>query len=167
MKFLLALSLITATLAATLQAGDYSINISGKTTSPEAIRVGKNWRTDLRSRYKITMRSSKDVTKSDLFFRAYFFDADGKIISTLNEPNPIWTSTKTGTGELGMPDKMVTGQLATAYIAIPPEVEHAKALLVIFGSGDDLSYDIHPNTKKIEDLNFPEKDKVKKLDLIK
>lgn len=142
-----------------LDAGEY---ITGKTTSPEAIRVGPNWRTDLRSRYKITMRSSKGVTKKDLIFKAYYFDADGKIITSQNEPNPIWTSTKQGTGELGMPDKMTTGQLATAYVAIPPEVDKAKALLVIFGSGDDLTYDIHPNTKKIEDLSFPEKDKVKK-----
>lgn len=161
MKLLLSL-LVTVTLISAAQAGDFSVNISGKATSPEAIRVGGTWRTDLRSRYKITMRSSKDLTKKDLFFRAYYFDADGKIITSQNEPNPIWTSTKQGTGELGMPDKMVTGQLATAYIAIPPEVDKAKTLLVIFGSGDDLTYDLHPNSKKIEDLNFPEKDKVKK-----
>jgi hypothetical protein len=161
MKILLSL-LATVTLISAAKAGDFSVNISGKTTSPEAIRVGSTWRTDLRYRYKITMRSSKDLTKKDLFFRAYYFDADGKVITSQNEPNPIWTSTKHGTGELGMPDTLVTGQLATAYIAIPPEVDKAKALLVVFGSGDDLTYDLHPNTKKIEDLNFPEKDKVKK-----
>ena len=67
---------------------------------------------------------------------------------------------------LGLTTNWLTGALAlltaTVYLAIPKEVEKAKALVVVFGSGDDLACDIYSGTKKIEDLTFPEKDKIKK-----
>lgn len=162
MKYVLAILMFASVSLSRVQAGDYSVNVAGKMTSPEAIQVGSSWRTDLASRFRVSLRSSVEIAGSDLEFKVYFFDADGKILKKQDGPNPIWTGTKRGTEEVGMPEKMKPGQMETVYIAIPPEVSKMKALAVVFGSGDTLTYDIYPGSKKIEELDFPEKEKVKK-----
>lgn len=144
------------------RADDFSVNIAGKTTSSEAIKVGNAWRTDLPSRYRVTLRSSADVAAKDLVFKVYFFDAEGKVLRKQDGPSSIWTSTKQGTAEAGMPEALKGGQLSTVYVAIPPEVSKSKATLVLFGSADNLAYEVYPSSKKVEELDFPEKDKIKK-----
>jgi len=161
LRFSLALILISSFLPLA-QAGDYSVNVVGKMTSKEAIQVGNAWRTDLPSRFRVSLRSSKEIAGSDLIFKAYFYDADGNLLRKQTGPNAIWTGTKKGTEAVGLPEQMKAGQLETVYLATPPDVDKMKALIVVFGSGDELTYDIYPGSKKIEDFTFDEKDKVKK-----
>lgn len=156
--FLLALG--SAAFSST-RAGDYSVNVAGKTTSTEAILVGKSWRTDIPSRFRVTLRSSKEHAGSNMVFRAYFFDADGNLIRKQKGPNLIWTGTKKGVEEVGMPETLKPGKIETVYLAIPEDVEKMKTLIVVFGLGEDLTCDVYPSSKKLEDFDFPEKAAIK------
>lgn len=138
------------------------MNVVGKTTSKEAIQVANAWRTDLPSRFRVSLRSSKEAPGSSLTFKAYYYDADGNLLKAQTGPNAIWTGTKKGTEAVGMPEFMKAGQMETVYLATPPEVDKMKTLIVVFGDGEQLTYDIYPGSKKIEDFTFDEKDKVKK-----
>jgi hypothetical protein len=161
LRFSLALILASSFLTLA-QAGDFSVNVVGKMTSKEAIQVDNAWRTDLSSRFRVSLRSSKEIPGSALVFTAYFYDADGNLLKKQSGPNAIWTGTKKGTESVGLPEQMKAGQMETVYLATPAAVDKMKTLLVVFGSGDQLTYDIYPGSKKIEDFTFDEKDKVSK-----
>lgn len=143
------------------QAGDFSVNLAGKTSSSDLIKAGKSWRSDLPSRLRVTLRSSKAVSGSEVVFKAYFYDADANLIRTQNGPNPIWTQTKRGIEEVGLPAEFKPGQMETVYLALPEDLSKMRTCIVIFGQGEDLSYDISPNSKKVADFHFPEQDKLK------
>jgi hypothetical protein len=124
--------------------------------------VDGKWRKDLPKRLKLKLRSSTEVPKGDIFFKAYFYDADGNLLRDQNGPNAIWTGTKTGVDEVTFPDVLKPGQLASVFLALPESVKKMKHLVVVFGQGDTLVCDVYPNNKSAEEFDFPEKDKVLK-----
>lgn len=145
----------------TARADDFSARVS-KFTTREALKVGNAWRTDIPDCLKVTLRSSREIPGKDIYFKAYFYDADGKLLRAQTGPNALWTGTKKGTAEYTVPDAFKPGQLEAVYLALPEDVKKMKTVIVIFGQGDDLTCEVYPNSKKAEDFDFPEKDKVLK-----
>lgn len=116
---LVCLSLFTA------HADDFSARVS-KFTTREALRVGNTWRTDIPNCLKVTLRSSKEIPGIDAFFKAYFYDVDGKLLRAQTGPNALWTDTKRGTEEYSMPLLFKRGQLEPVYLALPADVKTMK-----------------------------------------
>lgn len=157
-----ALFLLTAMISTALGGtGTFSAQVS-KTSSTDLINVDGTWRKDLPNRLKVSLRSSRELPGRDLFLKAYFFDADGKLLREQKGPSPIWTGTKKGIEEVTFPEVLKPGQLETVFVALPDSVKKMKTVIVVFGQGDDLSCDVYPNSKKVEDFAFPEKESVLK-----
>jgi hypothetical protein len=95
-------------------------------------------------------------------FKAYFYDADGKLLREQKGPNPIWTGTERGVEEVSFPKVLKPGQFSSVFLALPESVDKMKTLLVVFGVGDTLICNVYPNNKDAANFSFPEKDKVLK-----
>jgi len=142
-------------------AEDFSARVA-KFSTKEALKVGNAWRTDIPDCLKVTLRSSKEISGKDVFFKAYFYDANGTLLREQTGPSALWTGTKKGVEEYTVPDLFKPGQLEAVYLALPEDVKKMKNVVVVFGQGDNLTYDVYPNTKTVDAFSFAEKDKLRK-----
>lgn len=147
--------------AASASANEFSAKVQ-KTSSTDLIQVDGSYRKDLPSRLKVSLRSKEEIAGKDLYLNAYFYDENGTLLRTQKGPNAIWTQTKKGFESVKFPETLKGGNLEAVYLALPESVKKMKTVIVVFGSGDQLTAEVYPNTKSVEAFEFPEKAKVAK-----
>jgi hypothetical protein len=155
-KAILWIAVVAAGLSCA-SAEDLSVRISGKEKSSELIKVGNVWRKDLAERIKVRLRADQETPTSGMVFKAYFFDENGYLLRSQDGPNSIWTKTKRGIEEVGMPATLDSARASEVFLAIPEDLKGLRTTIVVFGNPSGPIADIYPSGKKIEDFNFPEK----------
>jgi len=124
------------------------------------MRVGRAWRTDIPDCLKVSLRSSRPMPGKDMYFKAYFYDGEGNLLRAQTGPTAIWTSDGKGnTIEYQYPENFRPGQVEQVYLALPEDVQKMKNVVVVFGQGTDLTFDVYPKTKKVEEFSLPENNK--------
>ena len=141
-------------------AGDFSVRVTGKERSTDLIYIDRTWRKDLPQRLKVAVRAGENIPASQVIFKAYFYDADGHLIRSENEPNKTWTHTSKGIGEVGLPDPVPSNKQSYVFLAIPEQLKELKTTIVVFGKKDHLVACIYPGGKPIDSFDFPEKAEV-------
>src|SRR5690606_9980001 len=99
------------------------------------IKVGKEWRKDLPRRIQVSLRVNEDMPSRGVTVKAYFYDENQKLVFTANQPNPVWTQTPRGIGEVLLPDELKRNKTFEVYFALPEKVTEAKwkSMVVVFG----------------------------------
>jgi len=155
--FLLSLITLSAVFAADT---NYTILGISETRGDEQILVERAWRKDSPKRLEIKVRSSEDISAEKVVAKAYFYDADKKLIYTHAKPNLRWMSTKKGFEEVGLPSVLKKNDVVKIYFALTPELLklNAKTTLIVFG--DDHNVVVRSrNAVSPMDFVFPEKSK--------
>jgi hypothetical protein len=165
MKSILNKLLILCLLAATASAADvtYTILTISETRADEYILVDKAWRKDTPKRLSVKLRASEEVSAATVVAKAYFYDADKKLIHTYAFPNKVWMNTKKGFEEVGLPPVLKKSDVNEVYFALTPELlkKNPKTTLIVFGDKSSVTVKSR-NEVDLMDFPFPEKSKVKK-----
>jgi len=138
-------------------AEDVTVRIGGKEKSTDLIKVGSAWRKDLPDRIKVRLRAGKETSTSGMVFKAYFYDENGHLLRSQDGPNAIWTKTKRGIEEVGLPATLEPAKASEVFLALPEDLKGLRTTIVVFGKPSELVADIYPSGKKLEDFDFPEK----------
>ena len=141
-------------------AGDFSVRVTGKERSTDLIYIDRTWRKDLPQRLKVAVRAGENIPASQVIFKAYFYDADGHLIRSENEPNKTWTHTSKGIGEVGLPDPVPSNKQSYVFLALPDQRKDPKTIIVVFGRQGQLVADLYPSGKPLDGFDFPEKAEV-------
>jgi hypothetical protein len=138
-------------------AGDFSVRVTGKERSNDLIYVDRSWRKDLPQRLKVAIRAGETTPANEVIFKAYFFDSNGRLLRSQNEPSKTWTNTKTGISEVGLPDPVPSNKLSFVFLALPEQLKDLKTTIVVFGRKGQLVADLYPSGTPLDHFEFPEK----------
>lgn len=163
MKITLKCILLLVMLVTSAAAADvtYSILSITEPRGDEWIMVDKVWRKDSPRRLEVKVRASEDTPSSQLVGKAYFYDADKKLIHTYAAPCPRWMRTKRGYESVGLPDVLEKNKVIELWFPLTPELLklNPKTALVVFGDKKRVVVRSRNSTPAME-FEFPEKSKV-------
>lgn len=152
-------ALVTASGALTAEVSYTILGIS-ETRGDEQILVDRAWRKDSPKRLQVKLRASEDTPAGKVIAKAYFYDANKKLIHTYAKPCLRWMNTKRGFEEVGLPPVLKKNDVVEIYFALTPELLklNAKTTLIVFG---DNSHVVVRSRNEVSplDFNFPEKSK--------
>jgi hypothetical protein len=147
--------LLLVPLASTALA-DESIKIDRIKRDKEYLYVDDQW---LKNNpcITVTFRVSADMPSANLTAKAYFFDADKKLLKTLTE----YTSWSTGKGDLvRLPQDLKGGEANEIYFGMPMKMENdwhrVVVVLAINGKPDSILTEIYPDDN-LSDYPVPAK----------
>jgi len=105
--------------------------------------------------------SASEQTAAGVFYRAYLYDKDNKLVHTVKEPTQIFNYAYVNKSS---PPVLEPGKKYSVYFAIPEEFMRGekkwKRAVVVFGAGDNVVGDVFPKDA-IRLFDFPEKSKLK------
>ena len=157
MKTFIAIMIVVVPSVLSIHAQEITVRIVGKETSSALIKVDNVWRKDVPERLKVRLRADVKTSTQGFTFKAYFFNGGGILVRSQVGPNPIWTGTKRGIEEVGLPALLETARASEVFLALPEEMKRIRTTIVVYGNATNLRADIYPGGKKIEDFDFPEK----------
>ncbi len=152
--------LLAATITAHAQEA-YKVVSIRPIASSDLIKVGHDWRKDLKMRLQVSLQVGADTPSSSVFVHAYFYDKDDHLIDTAKGPNAIWTETPKGLQEVLLPPTLPRFKVTNVYFDITEEL-HAKkwtSVVVAFGDNDKVAALSMPGSV-LAKVDFPEKTKL-------
>lgn len=157
-RFLLLVLLISSAAA---EEVTYSILSITEPRGEEWIMVDKAWRKDCPRRLEVKVRASEDTPSSKIVSKAYFYDANKKLIHTYAVSCPRWMATKRGYESVGLPDLLEKNKVVELWFPLTPELLklNPKTALVVFGDKQRVVVRSRNSTPAME-FEFPEKSKV-------
>jgi hypothetical protein len=155
------LLLLIDTASAALADTTYTILGIADARGDEQILVERAWRKDAPKRILAKVRASEDTPATKIVAKAYFYDANKKLIYTYPKPCLRWMSTKKGVEEVGLPSILEKNDTVEIYFALTPELlkMNPKTTLIVFGDGSNVVVK-SKNEVSPMDFDFPEKSKV-------
>lgn len=152
------LLLIATTLASSASNVEFAILGIAETRGGEQILVGRSWREDSPRRIEARLRATEDIPAGKVVAKAYFYDADKKLIHTYDKPCMRWMKTSKGFEEIGLPPVLKKHETIRVYFALTPELLklNPKTTLVVFGDSSRVVVRSRSEGSAL-DFNFPEK----------
>jgi len=147
--------------SAAAQEVTYSILSITEPRGEEWIMVDRKWRKDSPRRLEVKVRASEDTPGSAIVGKAYFYDANKKLIYTYAAPCPRWMRTKSGYESVGLPDVLEKNKVIEMWFPLTPELIklNPKTALVVFGDKKRVVVRSRNSAPPME-FDFPEKSKV-------
>ena len=154
---LLSIAIASTALADT----SYTILGISEARGDEQILVERAWRKDSPKRLLAKVRSSEDTPATKIVAKAYFYDANKKLVYTYTKPCLRWMSTKKGFEEVGLPSILEKNDTVEIYFAMTPELLklNPKTTLIVFGDNSSVVVKSKNEVSPL-DFDFPEKSKV-------
>lgn len=152
------LCLVLSAGAAARAQDPYKVISIRPASSNDLIKVGNDWRKDLKMRLLVSLQVGADTPASSVFVHAYFYDKDDHLVGTANSPNAIWTSTPKGIQEVLFPPTLLRSKMTDVYFAITDDLRAKKwtTVVVAFGDGNKVSALSMPGSQ-LPKVDFPEK----------
>ena len=144
-------------------AGDIGFRVGSivETSEGRWIAVDRKWRQDCPKRLEVKLHVNNDVPSKDLIIKAYFYDANKKLVHTYAKPCKIWEKGDDNYEMIGLPEVLKKNSITEVYFAITPELykKFPKAVLIVFGDNSTLVVKAK-NELNPMDYEFPEKSRI-------